>query len=361
MQIFLLWKNGIVTDGESRKYIYEANLIETEGRLSTLSYSLYFTQILLISIISKLGLGYLGVVVVQLFLNLVATIQFHRLAESFSSANAALIATLLLVFNYPFQEFNTFLQTESIFYSLSIITSCFLLRQTFWTWRNSIVLIILLSILSVTRPTGILFLPPVLLYLFFRFLPQISLLKKVIIVGAGSLGFFFMLNAALGSGGELDFMLPYRDERIICGVPTLPEFVPINEASNANSVYGLIYYVFNNFGQFTRLAWLRSLAFFGLIRSYYSLPHNIYLILYFYPIYILVLVSVKVWIRRWPHQLFYFMVVNMLVWITVMLSCDDWHNRFFLSIFPYLLLIGLPTLERLLPKRKTNGSSAINK
>ncbi|MEI9808492.1 MAG: hypothetical protein WDO16_11830 [Bacteroidota bacterium] len=66
--------------------------------------------------------------------------------------------------------------------------------------------------------------PCAFLYLFFRFFRAFSFWLKAGITSFASVAFLFLLNSALGSGGELDFMLPFRDERIICGVPTLAHF-----------------------------------------------------------------------------------------------------------------------------------------
>jgi hypothetical protein len=148
---------------------------------------------------------------------------------------------------------------------------------------------------------------------------------KLVITTAAAVVFLFFLNLALGSGGEFDFMLPYRYEQIICGVPTVATPVTIHTAENPNSVYGLLYYLTHNFSQFARLAWERSLAFFGLIRSYYSGAHNALLVLMFYPVYVLVLAGMKHWVRRLPLQLLYIAGVVLITWASVMLTCDDWH------------------------------------
>jgi len=356
MQSVLIWKNGIVTAGESEKYISQAKLLVTQGHLSSASYIMYLTQILSIAVVKKLGLGFFAVVTIQMFLNLIATIQYFRFArELFASATLALASSLTLILNYPLQEFNTFLQTESLFYSFGIITTCFVLKQQSFNLKKFTIVVLLLLLLSITRPTGILFMPPVFLYIFFRFLPSLSFNRKLLLTGIGTIIFIFILNAALGSGGELDFMLPYRDEQIICGLPTLPGFVKITEASNPNSVFGLLYYVFHNFGQFSRLAWLRSCAFFGLTRSYYSTFHNTYLVVYFYTIFLFVIMSLRFWLKKHPHIFFYFLSLTLMYWGSVMLSCDDWHNRFFLTLSPYLILLSLPAVSRLFTTRASKG------
>ena len=115
------------------------------------------------------------------------------------------------------------------------------------------------------------------------------MLVKISITVAAAIGFLFFLNSALSSGGEFDFMLPFRDEMIICGVPTLTNPVDIKTSQDQNSVAGLAYYITHHFSSFIQLAWLRTRAFWGLSRSYYSNGHNLYLAFYFYPVYICLL------------------------------------------------------------------------
>src|SRR5262249_19332135 len=154
---------------------------------------------------------------------------------------------------YPYQEFNSFLYTESFFYSFTLILSCHLIRMRTISARNLLPVIGLLILICITRPSGLLFLPPVFLYLFLMFFQRLPVLKKLALFSLLGLGFLLFLDKALGSGGELDFMLPFRDERIICGVPTLPGFLPIQTAARGNSLYGLFFYVVHNPLQFVRM------------------------------------------------------------------------------------------------------------
>ena len=150
------------------------------------------------------------------------------------------------------------------------------------------------------------------------------------------------------SGGELDFMLPFKDEQIICGVPTLSGFAEINITKNANSLYGLFYYIVHNFGQFMKMAWLRTLAFFGLYRKYYSTAHNIYLVTYFYSLDIGAFLGSYYWFKKHSYPLLYFYSIIALVWVTTMLTCDDWHNRFYLGISPYIILLSTGFIRKFL-------------
>jgi hypothetical protein len=356
VQTLLYHQYGIVTELEAHKYIVEAdNLIET-GKVSSPNFWLYSTQILLFTAAKKLHTGFISVAIIQWLFNGLTTWVLYKFSTKISNRTTGLLIGLLFIFNIPIQIFNFFLQTESLFLSFTILFSCYLLSLQKLTLKNFIALFLFLVLICFTRPTGLLWVPCAFLYLFFRFFKAFPVPLKIGINVLASVGFLFFLNMALGSGGELDFMLPFRDENIICGVPTLPHFADINVSSNPNSVFGIAYYITHNFDQFIRLAWLRSKAFFGLFRTYYSTGHNIYLGLYFYPVYILVLLSLRKWATQNKHLLLYCSSLVFITWTSVILTCDDWHNRFILSVVPYIYILAIPAVQKITDKIKSNVS-----
>src|SRR5436190_6254001 len=125
MQGLLFYKNGILTGFESGKYIEEAHNLINQGKLSSPNFWLYAVQIFLIAASLKLNAGFVLVVIVQLFVNALASFCFYKLSEKFSNQSTAFLCTLLLILNFPFQAFNTYLFTESLFYSFLIIFSYF--------------------------------------------------------------------------------------------------------------------------------------------------------------------------------------------------------------------------------------------
>jgi hypothetical protein len=356
VQSILFYQYGIHTEMEAAKYIHEANLLINEGRVSSSNYWLYSSQIFLIAAAIKFHTGYFIVYLVQLFFNALATAAFYRLLVKLSSRQTAFILTLLLIACIPLQTFNSFLQTESLFYSFTILYSSYLLAMERFTFKNSVIIFLFLVLICLTRPTGLLFVPGSFLYLFFKYARGLSTIVKLGITVGGTILFLFVLNIALGSGGELDFMLPYRDERIICGVPTLTRYRDIEVSDNPNSIYGLLYYITHNAGQFTRLAWWRTKAFFGITRSYYSKGHNLYLYIYFFPLYLLALLSLGKWIRKNRYIPLYCISVILITWLTVILTCDDWHNRWFLSVVPYIYILSAPMVQAIMEKLTSNDS-----
>ena len=360
VQGMVFYQFGVVTDFEAKKYINEAGNLLKNGAVSSPNFWLYSIQIFLIAVATKLKAGFLSVVIFQLAFNALATYTFFRFISGISDRMTASILTLFFICNYPLQTLNTSLQTESLFYSFTLLFSCYLLHLKELTLKNSVFILLFIILISFTRPTGLFFIPATVLYIVFRFFPHFSILSKLFIIAISCIGFLYFLNIAIGSGGEFDFMLPFRDENIICGVPSIPYDKDIKISSNPNSLYGLLYYVTHNFDQFVRLAWLRSKAFFGLFRSYYSFGHNLYLGFYFLPFYFLLVLSVRYWIKRNKYLLLYCLSLILITWGSVILTCDDWHNRFYLSIVPYIYILSVPSVQRLVMKFSNKNKNKSN-
>lgn len=346
VQSFLLWKNGIVTVLEADKYITEAKHFLQFGKFTSNNYWLYSTQIFLIVTAIKMQLGYTFVVAIQILLNLLATWMFFQLANDFFKKNIlAFLATFIYIINIPYQVYNSFLFTESIFYSLTIIYSSYLLRIKRLNLKNVSILFFMLVLMSGTRPTGILFFGATALYVFFRFLQHIPFWYKTAMICSASIIFYITLNTMLQTGGSLDFMQPFKQENIICGVNTFHNS-DIQTLEKGNSVEGLIYYIIHNKNQFLRLSKLKTIAFFGFVRNYFSSFHNAYLMIFFYPFYFLCVPGIIKMYKRREKKTIYLVIIILLYWITTLLTCDDWHNRFILTVTPFIFLIGFETFTK---------------
>jgi peptidoglycan/LPS O-acetylase OafA/YrhL len=65
------------------------------------------------------------------------------------------------------------------------------------------------------------------------------------------------------------------------------------------------------------------------------------LVVFYYPFYLLCLVFFVRNYKKVNLSTIYILLVIALFWITTVLTCDDWHNRFFLTITPYIFILGL--------------------
>lgn len=154
VQSMLLLKNGIVATGEAAKYIRDADFLLLTGRGFSPNFWVYATQSFLIAADKIFNAEFVFVVCIQMLFNLWATFSFYRLAAHIFSKPVGFFATIAFLMNYPFQEFNTFLQTESLYNSLTIIFSSYLLRLTSPRLNNILVIVACLFVLTITCPTG---------------------------------------------------------------------------------------------------------------------------------------------------------------------------------------------------------------
>lgn len=346
MQFFLFYKNGIKTDLESAKYIREANNLINSGTVSSLNFWLYSTQIFLIAFFCKIKAGFTGVVIVQLFFNAFATYNFFLFLHKRSNLNAAFFTTLLLIFNLPFNQYNFFLQTESLFHSFSILFVVYLLSVDRWNFKHIALITTFMVLLMFTRPTGILLYPATIVYIaFFKLNIKKAALKILACITLLMIP-AVILNFAMGSGGELNFMLPFQKKMIICGVPVNEANIKIS--SNPNSISGVFYYAWHNFEQFIKLSWQKTISFFGVYRSYYSVINNLFICGWFSLVYVLSIFGLKKWYKENLGIAVFCVIFILATWGSVIFSCDDWHNRWLLTLTPVFLILAIKGIEQFL-------------
>ncbi|MBD0277794.1 MAG: glycosyltransferase family 39 protein, partial [Flavisolibacter sp.] len=310
--LFLIWlyaqavffhQYGIVTGFEAVKYIGQAHQLLEKGSYSAGQYLFYSVEILLLAFCIHSGIGFGFAVLVQLLFNLLSVYCLYKTVEFLTHNKLlAFAGTLFFLLQYYYHLYNVHLFTESLYFSFSVIYFYFIITIKKLRWKNGIGIFLFLCILYLTRPTGVFFIPATLLYLILKFFRNKAVLLLSTTGIAGLILFYFLLNYALGSGGEFDFLLPYLDERIICGVPTINPphelIVPVEK----NSIEGLWYIITHYYPLFIKMAFKRLVMFFGMVRPYYSFGHNLFVAFYFYSLYILVLIGFRKLISRFTPE-----------------------------------------------------------
>lgn len=342
MQILFYRQYGIVTDLEAAKYINEANHFLATGKYSSNNFLFYSTQIMLIAFCIKLKIGFWFIVLFQMLLNALSLFCFYKMVKLISrNYLLSFISTLYFLLFYYYHLYNTYLFTESLFFSFSVIYTYFLFTRDKLDFKNGLIILLFLSLLYFTRPTGIFFIPATYLFLIIKFFPKKAFTIVLVSTGFAITGLFFLFNYSLGSGGEFDFLLPYQKEMIICGVPTILYSHNITIPVERNSFQGLFYLITHHFDLFFTLSIKRLSAFFGISRTYYSLFHNVFVSVYFYSIYLIILLGIRNLFKKNKAEVWFCLTNIALMAITVMVSCDEWHSRFILSLLPFFLLLAV--------------------
>ncbi|ULQ58160.1 glycosyltransferase family 39 protein [Flavihumibacter rivuli] len=352
VQTLLYMRFGIITVDEAKKYLDEADYFMATGSFSIPKNLFYSMYVLLVAGMKMLGAGITGVYLVQLFINGISTYFFYRLARLYSApadSLTAYLATFLLIICIPYQAWTTHLYTESLFTSLLIL----FLYAYAGKGLLSLQAIILLAMVILARPTGILLVPALLLSYFVHLISDKKL--SPLSIGAiltGMLFSYFVINHAMKGKGDFDFMLPFTQGHIICDVPGVKVPSTLQLPENPNSLNGMLYFILHNPVYFGELAIKKLWYFLSLQRPYYSALHNLALGAFFYPLYLLAGYGFIRFRKKNSRQSTWLACYCMMFTFTVMLTCDDWLNRFILPVLPVLMLMAGYALSTFIQQTK---------
>lgn len=212
-------------------------------------------------------------------------------------------------------------------------------------FKNVALILIVLLFTLIARPLGILFTVGVYFYFFF------SATKKWKIVIACSsvvmivIGYFFV-NTVFSSIHDWTITQGFEEESIICDLPASQPYQKLDLAKTGSPVYHLWYYLTHNFLHFLRFAGIKIQYFFLMTRKYYSNIHNLYLLLNVIPLYLFVLCSFFIRKHYFSKEIVAFLVSTILIYaLAIVFQCDDYHNRFLLSIYPLFILLAARAIE----------------
>ena len=288
VQISLLIIFGININLEAEKYTTAAIYLAKNGNLPEPKYIFYSLPIVTIYLFNQIGLSYLGVVLFQILLNGAATVLLYSLTNGITGkSEVARITCLLYIIFLPLQTWNVYLYTESIFFSLTIVFAYLLFKFPPNSIKNFFIALPVLILLITTRPFGLLFILPFVIYAII--ISKERFHKILLIISILALGsFLFLINYAFKGGGDMDAMKPFKEEHIICFLAN-PNPQKIDVIETNKPIYDIAYYIYHNPLHFGKLIGKRLFSFFNLTRPYYSNYHNIYLIVIMFPTYILLM------------------------------------------------------------------------
>ncbi len=330
---------GLHFDQESLKYILQADNIIEHHSLTELRYIFYGLTIAVITAARLLHIGLNGAVLILMVINLFSYLYFLKALIKLFSGNTLvpLIVIMLLLSFWPYQSWTLYLYSESAFYSMVMLlfAQLILFREMSGRFLISTAIILLLTVVS--RPLGILFVFPVLFFIFFHLNKKQKLYFYLAVLGS-----FLMLNYVVQivftTTSDWSLQKPFLEENLICDLPTVAHPQNLILSQSSSQLYQLIFYITHNFSHFSHLALLRLKLFFLLIREYYSAVHNAYLLATIIVIYLGIIIGIRKVFRRLKLPLFAFTLgVIFFFSVTIAMQCDDWHNRFYLTLMPLLV------------------------
>ncbi len=338
---------GIVAIQESEKYIGQANHFIAVGNFSQTRYWFYCTTIFIIVLAFKFKMGIIGAFLLQSILNIFAFSFFYsELKKLLQFPLIAFFAIVYLLIFWPYQSWVVFLFTESAFFSAILILLAAMMRYKPDSLKNISIICLSLLFVIISRPLGILFIPAVYLYFF----QSVNKKGKILLGGISLIIFiaaFYIVNTIFSTITDWHITKPFEQESIICNLPaTTQSQGEILLLTNATPVYQLLYYVTHNFTHFLHFTTVKLQYFFLMTRPYFSKVHNYFVLLNALPIYLLALVSFFIKQVKFKKAFSIFLATIIAVYtIAIIFQCDDYHNRFILSIFPCFVILAAKTVD----------------
>ena len=341
VQAALFFTYGVNATQESLKYIGAAEDLLYKGQLPETRYYFYLSTTLIIAFCIKTGLGYGGVVVIQLLLNLTATFYFYDALKKLQKNKLSAFVTVFLLISFlPYQTWNFFLYTESLFYSMLLLffASCLRLGKT--TKRTVLIQVCFLTFTVISRPLGIILLPCWFIYLAVQ--RQIRPVFVFTGLAVACLAAVIVINTIMSTISDWQILKPAEFGYIICDIPSRSR-LELVQLKHHLPLTQLGLFIIQYPGEFLRLCAIRLKAFYLLTRSYYTTAHNLYLL--FYAAIFTLPFLCATWLRKGksfskPLSLLSLLVVFGFT-MAIMLQCDDYHNRFHHAITPIFLFGGI--------------------
>lgn len=335
IQAVLFLKFGARTSVDSELYLADAmNLLNgqlPEGRsIWYVSYSTF------LAFTFFCGGDNMVVVLVQIALSGVAAYCLYQLAiEIFNKREVAILTVLFYLLWIKIHEWNTFLYTESLFTSCSIISFAVLMKsKNAWHYLLAALLILFTFFI---RPTGFALVIGLLCYGLFSLRKEY--LKRVIPLGfIGAIGVLVLLVGMLESFTLIE---SYAKAEIIYPNITLgmeaPSDLYIPGADHSTLVRLFLFAVYNPI-YFLKLFSLKLFLFLGNVKPYFSVLHNTVIVLILYPLYFL---AIKGFLKFPAHRKEKYFVIGFVIAqaLTVSLTSENWDGRFLVPLLPFVFLL----------------------
>jgi len=354
VELILFWHFGFNYQLEAGKYINQANIVLETSYVSQARYLFYISTIFIIAFNLLIKTGLEGAIIMIMIINLFSYLYFYKaLKFVFKSRLPAFIIIFFLFSFWPFQSWSLFLYTECLFYSsVLVLFSRLLLFKTFnFKFIMSLFCILIWVILS--RPLGILFIFPVLFFIFFHLTKK----QKFIFSGIFIMSLLILnwvVQIVFTTTPDWTMEKSFLEGNIICDMPGTINNTGLVISDSHNQLYRLFYYITHNFSHFANLDLTRLKYFFLNTRTYYSTLHNFYLLIYLIAVYSCIIVGVKNIRKVLSLPQIVFIITTVLFFaFTIALQCDDYHNRFFLTLFPLLTVLAVAGLAPIIKKIET--------
>lgn len=345
----LFWHYGIRVFFDSAAYVEAADYTIAHGELQDFHHLFYAVPILIMTVFRLLSPGdIIPIILFQCILSWVATILLYKSAATvFNSRTAGLMAGVIFLLWLDNIHWNITTMTESIACSIF----CFVV-YVLSSWQNRpkdiFRLAILLVITFFTRPTGVVIIIGVFVFLIAYhwatlrdkrpMLIAVALIGTILIVfGADRMLDHWNFTEQYMKGNIITYADVVKDRPLFHESLTI-EAPPSTTFSASKSPIGrVVSFIYENPIYFLKTASLKVSYLITFVRPYYSWSHNIYLVAWISFVYVS-------FVLGWRSSAN--LPIKLFAAATIILNCGliaistvDWDNRFYIPMEPGIVLL----------------------
>lgn len=338
----ILSRQGIIDDLEAIKYTEAAEAMSKGDFLYSLEhYSGFFFYILFLLPATLIGKVQLALIP-QIILSMVtANCIFNLIKKELNNIGLALVGMCLFLFNFFIQLWTIALFAESFFISVSTI----FLTQIFVRDKSSmsiLIILILSLIVMFSRPQGVLFIVPSLIF----FAKRHSFIKKVggiaLLILVLSAVFYYILHHKVNCE---HVYRPIAESDIICGFSQTKEVLTTSETCNILNAHRCLIKEYGWFHEM-KLFGNKVVSLFTFTRPYYSKSHNLIIGLNYIILALSMIPLLKLLKRKKIKPLFY--IIILLNTLLIGITYNEWHGRYLAVLMPMLIILATRGLHDLL-------------
>jgi hypothetical protein len=342
--LWLIYNNtGIVTINEAEKYILASQELAKGNIAYTFKHHLFYSSYILFVTPFLFIAGTSATIIAQAIMNILAAICIKKTIDILlPNTKLSLVGAVIFLFSYPLQYWTLTLFSDNFFVCIICISLYYTLKKK--TKKEFAFLLFLLVVLVFTRPPGI-------------FLST-------------ALGCYYLYNSKLLSGPKaaflatissvlllvLIFYLPVETKGYIkpiaagCIIVDKPDY-DVSEFNNLEKSTLSAAYTYllkqHDLSYIIGLYSRKAISFFTLTRPYYSAINNSILTLH-YLLYAFAFGGIFC-MKKNKATLVLFLSCILLVTNLTALTYNEWHYRFTLAIFPFIIILSVVSFNFFLP------------
>lgn len=347
VHLIVYFHSGIRTElYDARGYIKSAGYFLEHGHFQVSYQFFYSLPILLIALCLKLFQeGVIAFIILQCLLSAVATLAVYQAASTlFRNSIAGLFSAVIFLCWWDAVQWNTAVMTESIALSITCLI-LYAVTRFRPRVRDYLILVLLLFLCIVTRPTGALVMVGTIAFILTTLYQRNRKTAFVIVAVISVIAMAFLAIVMLQ---YWDFTEQYEKGNIVTYMDHIEGQALYSEAmripgdlalppAHESSAQRIGYFISRNPAHFCKAFILKVSFLLSGIRPYYSVLHNVYSVLWLSLIYVLYYFGYRVTINTAVRN--FTIVIIIANCFLVGIATVDWDNRFYLPMQPGIALL----------------------